>query len=142
MTILAWSRFLSPSPGGSFPLKRRMAASRVFLPVIGFPTAKKGVNAQELGELRWYFLPDGSTGVLTTLDQVNTFIACDKDTPRAPGRPLKYRRERLKAIEAHIRSRELKARKSITMAQVAGEQGDENRLKLVAWMDVAAPETC
>ena len=54
-------------------------------------------------------------------------------------RPLKYRRVRLKVIEAHIRSRELKARKSVTMAQVAGSQDDTNRLRLVAWMDVVHP---
>lgn len=45
-------------------------------------------------------------------------------------------------IEAHIRSRELKARKAVTMAQVAGGQGEEDRLKLVAWMDVADLEKC
>ena len=94
----------------------------------------------QLGELRWYFLPDGSTEILTTVDQINNHIASEKDTPRPLPRPLKYRRERLKVIESHIRSRDLKARKAVTMAQVAGEQGDENRLKLVAWMDVADPE--
>jgi len=46
-------------------------------------------------------------------------------------------RERLKAIEAHIRSRDLKTRKAVTMVQMAGEQGDGNRLKLMAWMFVA-----
>ena len=43
---------------------------------------KRG-SAQELGELCWYFLPDGSTEVLTTVDQINAFIACDKGTPRS-----------------------------------------------------------
>lgn len=92
-----------------------------------------------MGELRWYFLPEGSTEVLTTVDQINNEIASEKDTPRSLNRPLKDRRERLKAIEAYIRSRDLKARKSITMSQVVGTQGDENRLKLVAWMDVVDP---
>jgi len=46
----------------------------------------------------------------------------------------------LKAIEAHIRTRDLKARKSVTMAQVAGGQEASDGLKLVAWMDVAPPE--
>jgi hypothetical protein len=104
-----------------------------------FPPAGKSGSAQELGELRWYFLPDGSTEVLTTVDQVNQYIASEPDTPRALNRPLKDHREKLKAIEAHIRSHDLKARKSFTMAQVAGTQGDENRLKLVAWMDVVDP---
>ena len=45
-----------------------------------------------------------------------------------------------KAIEAHIRTRDLKARKSVSMAQVAGGQEAESGLKLVAWMDVAPPE--
>jgi len=48
--------------------------------------------------------------------------------------------ERLKAIEAHIRTRDLKARKSVTMAQVAGGQEAGDGLKLVAWMDVAPTE--
>jgi hypothetical protein len=33
-------------------------------------------------------------------------------------------------------TRDLKARKAVTMAQVAGAQRDKDRLKLVAWMDV------
>lgn len=93
-----------------------------------------------MGELCWYFLPDGSTEVLTTVDQINAFIACDKGTPRSLCRPLKHRRERLKAIEAHIRSRDLKARKAVTMAQPAGGHEDESKLQLVAWMDVTDPE--
>jgi len=64
-----------------------------------------------------------------------------KDTPRSFGRPLKCRRERLKAIEAHIRSRDLKACKAVTMAQVAGGQGIESKLQLVAWMDVSDSES-
>jgi hypothetical protein len=42
----------------------------------------------------------------------------------------------LKAIEAHIRSRDLKARKSVIMAHVSGGQEAGDGLKLVAWMDV------
>jgi hypothetical protein len=105
-----------------------------------FPPVGRPGKSHELGELRWYFLPDGSTQILTTIDEINRHIASERDTPRPLSCPLKYRRDRLKAIEAHIRSHDLKARKSITMAQVAGNQGDENRLKLVAWMDVVAPE--
>ena len=105
-----------------------------------FPPVVSPGKPHELGELRWHFLPDGSTQILTTIDEINRHIASERDTPRPLSRPLKYRRDRLKAIEAHIRSHDLKARKSITMAQVAGNQGDENRLKLVAWMDVVAPE--
>jgi hypothetical protein len=93
-----------------------------------------------LGELRWYFLPDGSDKVLTTLDEINRHIASEPATLRPFPRPLKLRRERLKAIEARIRSRDLKARKSVTMAQVAGGQEAESGLKLVAWMDVTPTE--
>ncbi len=74
--------------------------------------------------------------MLTTVDQINQFIACEKDTPCSFSRSLKYRRERLKTIEAYIRSRDLKARKAVTLAQVAGNQGRQDHLKLVAWMDV------
>jgi len=102
-----------------------------------FPSAGKQKNNRELGELRWYFLPDGSTEVMTAVDQINSILACNKDTPRQPCRMLSYRRDRLSVIEAYIRSRELKTRKSVTMAQVAGGQQDEDRLKLVAWMDVS-----
>jgi hypothetical protein len=102
-----------------------------------FPSAGNRKGDQELGELRWYFLPDGASEVLTTVDQINEFIACEKDTPRTLNRPLKYRRERLKIIEAHIRAKDLKTRKAVTMAQVAGGQGDQDRLKLLAWMDVS-----
>jgi len=49
-------------------------------------------------------------------------------------------RERLKAIEVHIRTRDLKARKSVAMAQVAGGQEASDGLKLVAWMDVRLQE--
>ena len=41
-----------------------------------------------------------------------------------------------KALEAHIRRRDLKARKSVTMAQIADGQEANDGLKLVAWMDV------
>jgi len=40
-----------------------------------------------------------------------------------------------KALEAHIRTRDLKARKSVTMAQVAGRHEAGDGLKL-AWMEV------
>lgn len=85
-----------------------------------FPPGGAQSKSQELGELRWYFLTDGSDKVLTTLDEIDRHIASEPATPRSFPRPLKFRRERLKAIEAHIRTRDLKARKSVTMAQVAG----------------------
>ncbi|MFN2437276.1 MAG: helix-turn-helix domain-containing protein [Desulfotignum sp.] len=81
-----------------------------------FPSAGKQKNTRELGELRWYFLPHGSTEIMTAVDQINTILACNKDTPRHPCRMLSYRRDRLSVIEAYIRSRELKTRKSVTMA--------------------------
>jgi len=105
-----------------------------------FPPGGAQSRSQELGELRWYFLPDGSDKVLTTLDEINRHIASDPATPRPFPRPLKFRRERLKAIEAHIRTRDLKPRKSVTMAQVAGGQEASDGLKLVAWMDIAPTE--
>jgi hypothetical protein len=51
-------------------------------------------------------------------------------------RTLSFRRDRLKAIKTHIRTRDLKASKSVTMAQVAGGQVAGDGLKMVAWMDV------
>jgi len=132
--------FLDSLPRRVFSAKSADGCKPGIFACYRFPPAGKQGNAPELGELRWYFLPDGSTDVLTTVDQINTHIASERDTPRPLNRPLEYRRERLKAIEAHIRSRDLKVRKSVTMAQVAGGQGDERKLQLVAWMDVVDPE--
>lgn len=132
--------FLATLPWRVFSAKAADGCRPGIFACYRFPSAGKQGNAQELGELRWYFLPDGSTEVLTTVDQINAFIACDKDTPRSLCRPLKHRRERLKEIEANIRSRDLKACKAVTMAQVAGGQGNESKLQLVAWMDIAPEE--
>jgi hypothetical protein len=76
----------------------------------------------------------GSDKILTTLDEINHHIASEPATPRPFSRPLKFRQDRLKPIEAHIRTRDLKARKSVTMAQVAGGQEAGDDLKMVAWM--------
>lgn len=92
-----------------------------------FPPGGQG-KSQEFGELPWYFLPDGSNKVLTTVDEINRHIASEPATPRPFFRPLKIKRNRLKAIEAHIRSCDLKARKSITMAQ-GGTSGDAGQWK-------------
>jgi hypothetical protein len=70
----------------------------------------------------------------------------DPKAPMNPDAPVKRRsgfcitEDVRKALEVHIRTRDLKARKSITMAQVAGGQEAESGLKLVAWMDVVPPE--
>jgi superfamily II DNA or RNA helicase len=131
--------FLQDLPWRVFSAKPATAGMPGIFACYRFPPGGQG-KSQELGELRWYFLPDGSDKVLTTLDEINHHIASEPATPRLFPRPLKFRRDRLKAIEAHIRTRDLKARKSITMAQVAGGQEASDGLKLVAWMDVAPPE--
>ena len=132
--------FLESLPWRVFSAKSAAGSTTGIFACYRFPAVARPGRSQELGELRWYFLPDGSTEVLATVDQINRHIAAERDTPRSLSRPLKYRRERLKAIEAHIRSRDLKARKSVTMAQVAGSQADANKLQLIAWMDVAPIE--
>jgi len=69
----------------------------------------------------------------------------NENDPKAPMNPEAPDKRRLgfciaedvrKALEAHIRRRDLKARKSVTMAQVAGGQEAGDGLKLVAWKDV------
>lgn len=97
-----------------------------------------GVSDPEsaLGELRWYFLPDGSEEVLTSVDEIDQYIHSNPQTPRSDGRPLAERSERLKQIERYIKTNELKKRKATTMAQVAGNAGEANRMQLVAWMDI------
>jgi len=59
---------------------------------------------------------------------------------RATADGFREARERLKAIETHLRKQDLKARKSVTMAQVAGGQEAGDGLKLVAWMDAIPQE--
>jgi len=132
--------FLESLPLRVFSAKPSKGGLQGIFACYRFPPGVRQGKVQELGELRWYFLADGSNEVFTTVDEIEKYIASEPDTPRSLSRPLKYRREGLQAIEAYIRSRNLKARKAVTMAQVAGNQGDENRLKLVAWMDVVDPE--
>ena len=66
----------------------------------------------------------------------------DPKAPMNPDAPDKRRsgfcimEDVRKALEAHIRRRDLKARKSVTMAQIADGQEANDGLKLVAWMDV------
>ena len=132
--------FLDSLPWRVFSTKYAVGSTPGIFACYRFPPVVRPGKPQELGELRWYFLPDGSDLILTTIDEIDRHIAVERDTPRPLSRPLKYRRGKLKTIEAHIRSRDLKARKSVTMAQVLGEQGDENSLKLIAWMDVVDPD--
>lgn len=89
-----------------------------------------------LGELRWYFLPEGSTQVLTTIEEIDRLIACDPAAQRNEPSPLPERYERLKLIDRYIKTNELKRRKATTMAQVAGDINDTNRLQLVGWMEL------
>ncbi len=132
--------FLQNLPWRVFSAKSETTGTPGIFACYRFPAGPGHEKSQELGELRWYFLPDGSDKVLTTLDEINQHIASDPDTPRPFPRPLKFRRERLKTIEAHIRKQDLKARKSVTMAQVAGGQEGSNGLKMVAWMDMVPSE--
>jgi len=129
-------RFLQDFPWRVFSARPAAGGVPGVFACYRFPPGGAQSKSQELGELRWYFLPDGSDKVRTTLDEIDRHIASEPATPRPFPRPLKFRRERLKAIEAHIRTRDLKARKSVTMAQVASGQEASDGLKLVAWMDV------
>ncbi len=129
-------RFLQDLPWRVFSARSAAGGVPGVFACYRFPPGGAHSKTQELGELRWYFLPDGSDKVLTTLDEIDRHIASDPATPWSFPRPLKFRRERLKTIEAHIRKQELKARKSVTMAQVAGGQEAGDGLKMVAWMDV------
>ena len=88
------------------------------------------------GELRWYFLPEGSTQVLTTIEEIDRFIACEPAEAGVEPRPLPERYERLKIIDQFIKSNELKRRKATTMAQVAGGVNESNKLQLVGWMEL------
>jgi hypothetical protein len=89
-----------------------------------------------LGELRWYFLPENNPQVLTTVEEIDRLIACEPPAQRSEPRPLPERYERLKVIERYIKTNELKRRKATTMAQVAGDAGEANRLQLVGWMEL------
>jgi len=88
------------------------------------------------GELRWYFLPDMSENVFTSIEEIDRHIQSIPNTPRADEHPLVERYKRLDIIENHIKINELKKRKATTMAQVAGDIEDDNHLQLVAWMEV------
>jgi len=101
-----------------------------------FPSAASNKLDDVLGELRWYFLPDKSQTVLTAVREIDTYVAATRQSAIHTDINPKERRERLKFIEKHIRTHDLKKRKAVTMAQVAGS-GESDRLQLVAWMDVA-----
>lgn len=128
LATMPWRVFSAKSP--SSKLKGIFACYR-------FPLMISGSSAEHLGELRWYFVPDGSTTVMSSLEEIDHHIASARDTARKDGRPVQDRRDRLKLIENHIKTHELKARKATTMAHVAGGKDDLNRLQLVAWMDVS-----
>ncbi|GAF88602.1 unnamed protein product, partial [marine sediment metagenome] len=68
LETLPWRVFSAKSAAGSTP--GIFACYR-------FPPIASAGKPQELGELRWYFLPDGSTEVLTTIDQINQHIAAE-----------------------------------------------------------------
>jgi len=106
-----------------------------------FPVLGKEQAGDELGELHWYFLPDGGTDILTSVEAIDAYIASTTETVRETGRPLAVRRKDLKKIERYIKTRELKTRKNTTMAQVVGGRDNRNRLQLVAWMDVMMTPT-
>lgn len=89
---------------------------------------------RSLGELKWYFIPEGSDKILTSIEQIDKHIACEPETARAKSRPLKDCSADLKKIEDYIQSHEFKKRKGMTMAQVATD--NSNSMRLVAWMDV------
>lgn len=122
-------------PWRIFSAKERCDAQGLFacfrLPALGAQDPDTS-----LGELRWYFLPEGSTQVLTTIEEIDRLIACEPDAPRIEPLSLKERYARLEIIEKYIMTNELKRRKATTMAQVAGDVNEVNRLKMVAWMEL------
>ncbi len=127
---------LQDMPGRIFTAKAPEKTSEGVFACYRFPRAGFDNSADALGEFRWYFLPDGTDNVITSLEEIDIHVASDVETPRENGRPLTERRSRLKVIEDYIRTHELKVRKTTTMAQVAGGTGETNRLQLVAWIDI------
>ncbi len=99
------------------------------------PAIQSGVGT-ELGELKWYFLPDGSETILSSIEQIDKLIASKPDTPRAYSRDSNYLRARLSVIERFVQTSELKSRRSVTMAQLKDADQDNTGLHLIAWMDI------
>ena len=104
-----------------------------------FPAAASTKLDDALGELRWYFLPDNGQNVLTSVREIDGYVATTHQVATNTLISPKDRRDRLKLIEKHIKTKDLKKRKAVTMAQVAGS-GESDRLQLVAWMDVSSLE--
>jgi superfamily II DNA/RNA helicase len=99
------------------------------------PAIQSGVGT-ELGELKWYFLPDGSDTVLSSIEQIDKIIASKPDTPRSYNRDSNYVNQRLALIERYVQTSELKSRRSVTMAQMKEAEKDNTGLRLIAWMDI------
>jgi len=128
---------LQTMPGRIFSAKDSPFQSTGIFACYRFPSPNNKSNAENLGELKWYFLPDHATVPITSLEEIDKFIVSEKNTPWKSGHPIQERRERLKLIEQHIKTQELRIRKTTTMAQVAGDKDVTNRLQLVAWMDIS-----
>ena len=75
-------RFLQDLPWRVFSARPAAGGVRGVFACYRFPPGGAQSKSQELGELRWYFLPDGSDKVLTTLDEINRHIASEPATPR------------------------------------------------------------
>jgi hypothetical protein len=128
--------FLETMPGRVFSAKETTGRISGLFACYRLPYIGQESKDNNLGEFRWYFLPDGSKDIITSVEQINHFISANQNTKRINGRPIEERSDRLKLIERYIKNRELRVRKAATMAQVVGGKDAANRLKLVAWMDV------
>ncbi len=98
--------------------------------------ASKNDTGNELGELKWYFLPDDSDIVLSSMDQIDQIIASEPDTPKSYSRDSEFIKSRLALIERYVQRSELKSRRSVTMAQLTEAEKDNSGMRLIAWMDV------
>jgi len=127
---------LRTMPGRVFSAKESPLKTTGIFACYRFPSPNNKPEVENLGELKWYFLPDGTTNIVTSLEEIDKFIVSEKTTPWKSGRPIQERRERLQLIEQHIKTHELRIRKATTMAQVAGDKDVTNRLQLVTWMDI------
>lgn len=103
------------------------------------PAIQSGVGT-ELGELKWYFLPDASDTIISSMELIDKIIVSQPETPRSYGRNCDYIRERLLLIERHVKAIELKSRRSVTMSQMGDTAKDDSGLRLIAWMDVNKDE--
>lgn len=127
---------LQTMPGRVFSAKESPLKTTGIFACYRFPSQNNKPGVENLGELKWYFLPDGATNVITNLEEIDKFIVSEKSTPWRSGRSIQERRVRLQLIEQHIKTHELRTRKATTMAQVAGDKDVTNRLQLVTWMDI------